>query len=420
MVAAASLGSSAKPIRAATGKVEAVRELAARAGLAEVDPHGPNVAETIAEISRALGRLSNPHVELRDAAALAGATERLVFGKRVRTLAPPLHLCGMHPCFTAASPTAHTPDFRVLELPDGYFCHYRDGPLTVASAGDVVVRDFSSRFAGLVHFYETPLRQVLADAMPVDGTAVVIADDVRPLNFCHWIVDWLPRLAFLGEQARRADTFVVVPPLGAEYQWETLALCGFPRQRVIQLDVMRGLRAKRLLVPNDLAVPPHPAHKAAPWVNDYLRGTLGYGAFLAGLNGPPRRHKLYVSRGDAGGRRVLNEAELTARLAMLGYESVSLAGMPAARQIATFACASHIVALHGAGLANIVFADPSATLVEIFPESYGTAAYYVLAAGLGMTYASYISTAIAQGERAQLDDISVDIDDFIARCRHLL
>ena len=91
-----------------------------------------------------------------------------------------------------------------------------------------------------------------------------------------------------------------------------------------------------------------------------------------------------------------------------------------ARQIATFASASHIVAPHGAGLANIVFADPATTLVEIFPASYGTAAYYVLAAGLGMTYASYIAHAVSPGGRAQLDDISVDIPDFLARCRALL
>ena len=366
----AALGAGAiGPIRAAMGKVEVVRELGARAGLAEFDPADHTVADTIAAITRALGRLSNPQVELRDGAAIPGATVRLVHGKGVRDLAPPLHLSGMHRSFTAGSPTAHSPDYRVLELRDGYFCHYRDGPLTVSAAGDVVARDFSGRFAGLVHVYETPLRQVLADAVRIDGTAVAIADDVRPLNFCHWLVDWLPRLAFLAELARRDDTFVIVPPLGADYQWDTLALCGFSRERVVQLDAFQGVRAKHLLVPSDLPVPPHPGHKAAAWVTDYLRGTLGYGVFLAGLDGPPRRRKLYVSRGDAGGRRVLNEADLLARLALLGYEPVTPGEMSAARQIAAFACASHIVALHGAALANVVFADPSATLVEIFPRA---------------------------------------------------
>jgi capsular polysaccharide biosynthesis protein len=419
-MAGTSDGGGTRPVAASLGKVEAVRDLAARAGLGDVDAEGMQAGDTVAAIARVLGRLNNPQVELRDGARIPGASIRLVFGKHVRALPEPLHVSGMPDCFTAASPTAHSPDFRVLELTDGYFCHYRDGPLVVSPSGDTVARDFSSRYAGLVHYYETPLRQVLADAMRIDGTVVVLADDVRPLNYCHWMVDWLPRLAFLGEQARRPDTFVVVPPLGADYPWETLAVAGFPRERVIQLGVMQGLRARRLLVPSDLAVIPHPGHKAAPWLTDYLRGTLGYGAFLNGIDGPPFRQKIYVSRGDAAGRRVLNEAELIAALAPLGYEPVTMAGMPVARQIAMFACASHIVAPHGAGLANIVFADRAATLVEIFPRTYGTAAYYVLAAGLGMTYASYISDAITPGSRAQLDDISVDIQDFLERCRGLL
>jgi capsular polysaccharide biosynthesis protein len=419
MVVAATAGGPG-PVQASVGKVEAVRELAARAGLADADAEGHGVPATLAAIGRTLGRLSNPHVELRDSAALPGATTRLVFGKDVRELAPPLHLSGMPGCFTAASPTAHRPDFTVLSLEGGHFCHFRDGPLVVSARGDAVARDYSSRFAGLVHYYETDLRQVLADAYRLDGTAVVIADDVRPLNFCHWIVDWLPRLALLGERARHSDTHVIVPPLDARYQWDTLALCGFPASRVIQLGTMQAVRARQLLVPNDLLVIPHPGHKAAPWLLAYLRATLGYGNFLAGLDGKPRREKLYVSRGDASGRRVLNEPLLTAALARAGYRSVVMAGLTAAQQVATFAGASHIVAPHGAGLANIVFADPATTLIEIFPSTYGTAAYYVLAAGLGITYASYIATEIRPGPRTQLDDIVVDVDDFFARCGTLL
>lgn len=417
---AGTVGVNRQVVAGSVGKVEAVRDLASRAGLGAVDADGMQAGEIIAAVARVLGRLSNPYVELRDAATIPGAVVRLVFGKHVRDLPLPLHLSGMPGCFTAASPTAHSPDFRVLELADGYFCHYRDGPLVVTASGDTVVRDFSSRFAGLVHYYETPLRQVLADAMRIDGTVVVLGDDVRPLNFCHWMVDWLPRLAFLGEQARQPATFVVVPPLDAAYQWDTLRLAGFPRERVIQLDAMTGLRARRLLVPSDLTTIPHPGHKAAPWLTDYLRGTLGYGVFLDGIDGAPFRKKLYVSRGDAAGRRVLNEADLIAALEPLGYEHVRMTGLPVARQIAAFACASHIVAPHGAGLANIVFADRTTTLVEIFPSTYGTAAYYVLAAGLGMTYASYICEQIVAGSRAQLDDMKVDIADFLARCRGLL
>jgi hypothetical protein len=193
-------------ISADEGKVEAVQKLAARAGLAGVDAEGDKVADSIAAIGRALGRLSNPQVEFAEGAAIPGATAHEVVAKSFRVLPPPLHLSGMPACFAEGSPNAHSPNFSFLEVPGGNFCHYRDGPLVVAPGGDLVARDYSSRYAGLVHFYATPLRRVLADSVRIDGTVLVLADDVRPLNYCHWIVDWLPRLLSVGDAAPVRDS----------------------------------------------------------------------------------------------------------------------------------------------------------------------------------------------------------------------
>jgi capsular polysaccharide biosynthesis protein len=180
------------------------------------------------------------------------------------------------------------------------------------------------------------------------------------------------------------------------------------------------VRARQLLVPSDLHQIPHPGHKAAPWLLAYLRATLGYGAFLAGLNGPQRRTKLYISRDDTLGRRVVNQDALDKVLTRAGYNKVRLSELSAAHQIAAFGTASHIVSPHGAGLANIVFAAPGTTLIEMFPATYGTPAFYVLAAGSGVRYASYIVRDVVAGSRTQTDDIVVDIDDFMARCGTLL
>jgi capsular polysaccharide biosynthesis protein len=404
------------------GKVEAIRALASHAGFADADAdaQGTGVAATLLAIGRVMGRPRNAQINLRPASDIPGVTERLFAGKGVRTLPPPNHRSGMPECFTDQSPVAHTPDFRLLNVPGGYLCHVPDAPVVVSAQGDVIAADYSSRFAGLVHFYDYDMRQLLADAHQVNGSVIVMADDVRPLNFCHWLVDWLPRLACLGERTLRDDTYVIVPPLDAQYQWDTLRLCGFPPSRVIQLGRLQAVRARQLLVPSDLNDIPHPGHKAAPWLLQYVRGTLGYGAFLAGLNGPQRRGKLYISRDDTAGRRVVNEDALRALLARFGYQTVRLAGLSMAQQIAHFATATHIVAPHGAGLANVVFANPSATLIELFPSTYGTAAFYVLAAGVGLTYASYISGDVVAGSRTQLDDMVIDIDDFVARCGALL
>jgi capsular polysaccharide biosynthesis protein len=112
---------------------------------------------------------------------------------------------------------------------------------------------------------------------------------------------------------------------------------------------------------------------------------------------------------------VLNEDAFAARLDKAGYWRVTLGGMELREQIALFTNATQVLAPHGAGLASIVFAPPGGSLIEIFPPTYGTAAYYVLAASGGIAYASYVTTDVARGGRDQLDDIRVDLDDVLAR-----
>lgn len=401
-------------------KVEAVAQLARRAGLASFDARGDGLPATLAAIEAALGRRANLGIGLHPSQDLPPAWFRLVAGRQARLLAPPRHLSLRPEGFGPGSHEAYSPDFRLVSIPRGYLCLYPDGPLIVTDGGRAVVSDLSSPYAPLIHQYDADLRRLLADAVAVNGDVVCISDDVWPLNFSHWMVDWLPRLAALGELCRRPDTYVAVPRLNAAYQWDTLKLCGFDPGRVIELRPWQAVRARTLLTPDDLATRPHPGHKAAAWVLNFLRGTIGYGAYLSGAHSPQRRQKLFVSRGKGVGRRVVNEDALEAALRDLRYHRMEAEGLTIAQQIARFAAASHVVAPHGAGLANIVFAAPDTTLVEMFAASYGTAAYYVLSAGLGMTYASYVSQRVVAGSRPQIDDFEVDVDDFLDRCGALL
>jgi capsular polysaccharide biosynthesis protein len=302
-----------------------------------------------------------------------------------------------------------------LRVRNGYLCQLADGPLVVSAQGDVGITDYSSRYARLVYFYNHNLRASLANARFVDGTAVVMCDDVRPLNYCHWIIDWLPRLAFLGDRARRRDVYVVTMPMTTDFQRETLRICGFDEDRIIELDSFQAVRARELMVPSDLHDTPHPAHKGAAWAYSYLRGTIGWRSAPTSTAAAPPARKLYISRADAEGRRILNEDALFAVLSRAGYTRITLSGMTVSEQIAAFAGASHVVAPHGAGLANFAFAAPGAQLVEIFPRTYGTAAFYVLAAAQENPYASYVGEVVAPGHNSQYDDVTVDVDDF-ARC----
>jgi capsular polysaccharide biosynthesis protein len=399
-------------ISSATEKPDALMALAVAAGFGAVDPWADTAGHVATAIAEILPAETNRGVALRAAATLRDDARRLVFPGRARDLRPPVHYHRVPPGFTHASREALSPDVNLLDLADGVFCHLADMPLALTADATVALKDFSSRYAPLLHYYDVDLQRLAADAVAVPGPLLVIADDVRPLNFSHWVLDWLPRIACLTSVAPRAETFIAVPPLPAKpYLRETLAAWGFADARILEIGRMQAVRARRLLVPDDLGIPPHPGHKGAPWLTRFLRDQLARDAAKR-----PQWRKIYVARDDGEGRRVADDAALTAELAALGYARIVPGDMTFAEQVTAFASASHIIATHGAGLALLAFASADARVLEIFPESYGTAAYYVLAASLGLDYASYVAPAIRR-DRTQLDDIALDVPAFVAAVR---
>ena len=109
-----------------------------------------------------------------------------------------------------------------------------------------------------------------------------------------------------------------------------------------------------------------------------------------------------------------------ARLAGAGYREVALSSLPLVDQIAAFANADSVIGLHGAGLIHFAFTPPGARLLEILPQSYAIPTLYVLAAGLGGEYLSYVTDQIVPGSHPSLDDVAVDVGDFAERCRDFL
>ena len=269
-------------------------------------------------------------------------------------------------------------------------------------------------------YYDFDAVTAIKEAPFIDGTVIPIADDIRPLNFCHWLVDWLPRLGFLGPTAYKPSVYVLTTPLVANFQRDTLRMCGFDESRVIALEDFHAVRARELLVPGDLREIPHPIYKGAPWALSYLRSTIGLSSIMQVSGDLRRREKIYVSRSDATRRRIVNDAELAAALARFGYRRIELSGLSLAEQVTRFAYASHIISLHGAGLSNLALATPGTQVIEIFPERYGLLSFAVIAASMSCPYATYIADKTVPAAITQFDDVEVDVTRFLDACGHLI
>ncbi len=410
-----------QPLLPSTTKTDAVVQIAAARNLGDVNPWSETVGATLQQCLQGAAP-SNPYPFAFVDAKAASAREETAFNPSVHQMPLPVHLTTQPPSFPAAGvENAFSPGLTTVSIPRGVFWNFAESPLTMLPDGRTILSNYSSKYSRLVHFYDVDPLVCFKQGKYIDGTAIVLVDDIRPLNFCHWLIDALPRLAALGSRARRADTYVITVPLTAPFQLETLQMCGFEKRRIIEVKNFQAVQARELLVTSDIPNMPHPAFKAAPWALSYLQSTVGLQSVLARRGDKtdwPK--KLYISRSDAAGRRVVGEDALMGVLAKAGYRKIVLSENALSTQVALFAGASHVIGLHGAGLSHVVFLAQDGQVIEIFPATYGMPTYYVLTAGLENKYASYVGQKIVPASSNQLDDVVIDAAEFERCCGHLL
>lgn len=94
--------------------------------------------------------------------------------------------------------------------------------------------------------------------------------------------------------------------------------------------------------------------------------------------------RIFISRRKALGRRITNENEVIEALKPLGFAIYILEGMSYLEQVKLFAQAKVIVAPHGAGLTNLLFADRP-IILELFGSYVGNE-FANLSRSLGFKY----------------------------------
>jgi len=303
--------------------------------------------------------------------------------------------------------------FRICEIQDAYFTSVGGAPLIYNSARELLP-ELSSAYWPISYFYQCDAARFFEQAVFLPGETLVLADDIWEVNFCHWLVDTLPRLALLGPRRRAATFNVIVGPYAAPFQTESLVALGITPDRIFTAAGNATFRCERMLVPTDLGRICHPAYKASSWATDFLRS-----AFPT-RTASPRPSRVYLSRGDASRRKIINDAELIHALGARGFQTIYLSELTFLEQSALLREATFVIGLHGAGLSHVVFMPSGGSVVEVFPSTYGTMSFWPLAVAGGSTYYTYHETGVVARERPQCDDVMLDVSDFVSRLDNLL
>jgi capsular polysaccharide biosynthesis protein len=225
--------------------------------------------------------------------------------------------------------------------------------------------------------------------------ALLILDMFPAPNLCHFLLDQATRLELYRRAgADLATATVIGPDLRTDFQQTILRRLGVTNT----LGTARSavVRVRRLWVSSNCLHLCHAADFGAAWAITYLRNTLRQSP-----TSKPRR--LFVSRADAVSRRCANEEEIRSLLAPHGFETIVPGQMPYEEQISAFQDATHVIACHGAALANTALCPRGAHVLEIFHPLYGTPAYAMLAHDGGLDYAA-MTARDAHSEAPQFND----------------
>ena len=227
-------------------------------------------------------------------------------------------------------------------------------------------------------------------------------------NYHHWLWDELPRcLSALPHLP--ANIQFVVSDDQTQYQRDTLQALDITPDRCLAQSAYGETQVERLWFATPLG---HSEQAAtAPDVVKRMRDLF---VSRLGSDTKQRKRRVFISRSNASYRRLLNERELLGELGQLGFEIVHAEELSLAEQVRIFSECAVLLAAHGAGLTNILFAPAGCRVLEIHGPDVTRFHYWMMACILGHSYDCFVGQAVGSSAKCREPDFSVDLKEFLA------
>ncbi|WP_276497629.1 glycosyltransferase family 61 protein [Pontibacter litorisediminis] len=206
-------------------------------------------------------------------------------------------------------------------------------------------------------------------------------------NISHWFLECLPRLYILTQLVNEQVTILMRKdaPLYQIYTLESL-IRAYPNIKIKYVSKYLNISIASFRLPSFVnnSYSGYLPGEISSWLRKNLWDSykITYNSF---------KSRVYVSRGKAKTRRIINEVELITLLKKHGFKTIYAEELDYGQQIQLFYDAEAVVSPHGAGLTNILFSE-SCKILELHPAHIIKPHYMLLAKGLGFDYTPIIGS----------------------------
>ncbi len=226
---------------------------------------------------------------------------------------------------------------------------------------------------------------LLHEKVPVNKKIGFLEDKFSNFNVCHLLTDKLSRVKQL-QKAFLPEEYILFHK--NDYIEQVKHLIGLKTLDIEQKGYVT-LKVSQLFLSSASSYTfIHPAQNLDANFKE-LKAEL----LLATANEPKVNYpkRFFIDRSGSNARNIVNKTDFYDLLSSFGIESIVLEDYPLTEQIQIFKNAELVVAVHGAGLTNILFCRPDTKIIEILPPLCATPAFFKIAIANDLQYRYFIA-----------------------------
>ncbi len=231
----------------------------------------------------------------------------------------------------------------------------------------------------------------------------VVVAGAAGTGYFHWMLGVLPRVHLAlkaGVDSKSVDKWIINKD-DTDYAKESFRILGIPWDKTWPVSRDLSIDVENLLVPSlgwyKGSLP--------GWVKEFLGETFSGSTQYVDCG-----RRLYISREDAGSRRIVNEKEVMSLLQSFGFEKIILSGRPVTEQAMLFSSADAVIGPHGGGLTNIIFCHSGAKVLELIAQGHNNNCFEVVGSRSQVVYHRLLCQPSQSGAlEISREDIFVDL-----------